>query len=53
VEGGWGLLYKEDFHNLYYSPVIIRVIELGRMKLTGNIARIGRLEMHITVGREI
>jgi hypothetical protein len=27
VKGGWRKLHNEDFHNLYFSPNIIRIIK--------------------------
>jgi hypothetical protein len=40
VTGGWRKLYNEEFHNLYSSPSIIRMIKSSRMKW--HIARIGK-----------
>jgi hypothetical protein len=31
IEGGWRRLHKEEFHNLYPSPTIIRVIKSRTM----------------------
>jgi hypothetical protein len=41
VTGGWRKLYNEELHSLYSSSVI-RMI-----KWAGNVARMGRREMHI------
>jgi len=30
-------IYNEKFHNLYYSPIIIRVFKAKRMKWPGNV----------------
>jgi hypothetical protein len=32
VEGGWRRLHKEELHNLYTWPNIVRVIKSRRMK---------------------
>jgi hypothetical protein len=39
VVGGWRRLHKEELHNLYDSPNIIRVIKSRRMRWVGHIAR--------------
>jgi hypothetical protein len=39
VVGGWGKLHNEEFHNLYGSPSIIRMMKSGRMRWTGHVAR--------------
>jgi hypothetical protein len=39
VTGGWRKLHNEEFHNLYSSPSIIRMIKSRRMRLTGHVAR--------------
>jgi hypothetical protein len=41
VTGGCRKLHKEELHNMYSSPSIIRVVKSTRMKLAGHIARIG------------
>jgi hypothetical protein len=41
VTGGWRKLHKEDFHNLYPSPSIIRMIKSRWMRWAGHIARMG------------
>jgi hypothetical protein len=41
VTGGWRKLHKEERHNLYSSPNIIRIIKSRRMRWTGHVARIG------------
>jgi hypothetical protein len=35
VTGGWRKLHKEDLHNLYSSPIIIRMIKSRRMRWLG------------------
>jgi hypothetical protein len=39
IIGGWRKLHNGELHNLYFSPSIIRMIKLKRMRLPGNIAR--------------
>jgi hypothetical protein len=41
VTGGWRKLHNEELHNLYSSLSIIRMIKSRRMRLAGNIARMG------------
>jgi hypothetical protein len=41
ITGGWGNMYNEEFHNLYYSPNIIRTIK-SNMRWRGHAARMGR-----------
>jgi hypothetical protein len=41
VTGGWRKLYNEELHNLYSSPSIIRIINSGRMRWAGHVARMG------------
>jgi hypothetical protein len=47
IIGGWRKLYNEEFHNLYCSPSIIRIIKSRRMRWAGHVARMGRRGMHI------
>jgi hypothetical protein len=42
VVGGWRRLHNEEFHNLFASLNIIRVIKSSMMRWAGNIACIGR-----------
>jgi hypothetical protein len=46
VTGGWRNLHKEEFHNLYSAPSIIR-IKSRRMRWAGHVARMGKKGMHI------
>jgi hypothetical protein len=39
VTGGWRMLRNEEIHNLYSSPIIIRMIESTRMRWAGHVAR--------------
>jgi hypothetical protein len=41
VAGGWRKLTYEELHNLYSSPNIIRMINSGRLRWTGYVARTG------------
>jgi hypothetical protein len=41
VTGEWRKLHNEELHDLYYSPIIIRIIKARRMRWTGHVARIG------------
>jgi hypothetical protein len=47
VTGGWRKLHKEELHNLYFSPSIIRLIKSRRMRWARYVARMGRRGMHI------
>jgi hypothetical protein len=42
VTGGWRKMYNEEFHNLYSSPGIIRMIKSRRMRWVGHVARMGK-----------
>jgi hypothetical protein len=44
VTGGWRKLHNEEFHNLYSSPSIIRMMKSRRMRWIGHVARIGAKE---------
>jgi hypothetical protein len=41
VTGDWRKLHNEEFHNLYFSANIIRMIKSSRMRWAGHVARIG------------
>jgi hypothetical protein len=41
VAGGQRKLHNEDIHNLYFSPTIIRMMKLRRMRWAGHVARMG------------
>jgi hypothetical protein len=41
VGGGWRKWHNEELHNLYTSPLIIRMTKLRRMKWVGHAAHIG------------
>jgi hypothetical protein len=38
VTGEWRTLHKEELHDLYSSPSIIRIIKSRRMKCVGHVA---------------
>jgi hypothetical protein len=38
VMGGWRKLHKEELHNLYSLPSIIRIIKSRRMRWAGHVA---------------
>jgi hypothetical protein len=42
VIGAWEELHNEAHHNLYSTPLIIRMTKKTRMGWAGNVARIGR-----------
>jgi hypothetical protein len=39
LAGGWRKLHNEEFHNLYSSPSIIRIIKSRKMRWAGHVAR--------------
>jgi hypothetical protein len=41
VTGEWTKLHNEEFHDLYYSPSIIRIMKARRMRWAGHVARMG------------
>jgi hypothetical protein len=43
VEGGWRRLHNEEFHNLYTSPNVIRVINSRRVRRVGYVACRGEM----------
>jgi hypothetical protein len=45
IKGGWRKLHNEERHNLHSSPNIIKVVKSSRMKLAGQVARIGYEEV--------
>jgi hypothetical protein len=44
VKGGLRKLHNEEFHNLYSSPSIIRMVKTRRIRWTAYVARMGRTE---------
>jgi hypothetical protein len=53
VTGGWRKLHKEELHNFYSSPSIIRMIKSRKMRLAGHVVRVGekRNAYRILVGK--
>jgi hypothetical protein len=47
VTADWRKLHNGEFHKLYSSPNIIRMIKSRRMSWGGYVARRGRRGMHI------
>jgi hypothetical protein len=43
-DGSWIKLHKDEFHSLYSSPNIVRVVKLRRMRWAGHVARMGEGE---------
>jgi hypothetical protein len=52
-DGSWRKLHNDEFHNLYYSPNIVRVIKSRWMRWEGHVARMGegRCVYRVLVGR--
>jgi hypothetical protein len=44
-DGSWRKLHNDEFHNLYSSPNIVRVIKSRRLRWTGHAARMGMGEV--------
>jgi hypothetical protein len=44
-DGSWRKLHNDEFHDLYSSPNIVRVITSRRMRWAGHVARMGRGEV--------
>jgi hypothetical protein len=42
MRGGWRKVHNEEFHNLYFSPNIIRMIKWRRMRWACHVALIWR-----------
>jgi PAS domain-containing protein len=41
VTGGWRKLHNEEFHSLYFSPSIIRMIKSRRLRWARHVVRTG------------
>jgi hypothetical protein len=48
VTGGRRKLHNEEFHNLYSSPSIFRVVKSRRMRWAGHVARMAERETCIS-----
>jgi hypothetical protein len=53
VTGDWRKLHNEEFHNLYSSPNLIRMIKSRRIISAGHVGRKGRRGMHVEYQWEI
>jgi hypothetical protein len=51
-DGSWRKLHNDEFHNLYSSPNIVRVIKSRRMRWAGHVTRMeeGRGVYRVLVG---
>jgi hypothetical protein len=47
--GSWRKLHKEELHEFHSSPNIIRTVELRRIRLAENVARMERILLHTSV----
>jgi hypothetical protein len=52
-DGSWRKLRNDEFHSLYYSPNIVRVIKSRRMRWAGHVVRmgVGRVVYRVLVWR--
>jgi hypothetical protein len=44
-DGSWRKLHNDELHDLYFSPNIVRVIKLRRMRWAGHVACMGKGEV--------
>jgi hypothetical protein len=44
-DGTWRKLHNDEFHSLYSSPNIVRVIKLRRLRWAGHVACMAREEV--------
>jgi len=53
MDGSWRRLHKEELHDLYASPNIIRLIKSRRIRFAGHAARMGEMrnEGRTSLGR--
>jgi hypothetical protein len=53
VDGSWRKLHNDEFHSLYSSPNIVRMIKSRRMRGAGHVARMGegRGVYRVSVGK--
>jgi hypothetical protein len=52
-DGSWRKLHNDEFHSLYSSPNIVRVIKLRRLRWAGHVAHMGegRAVYKVLIGR--
>jgi hypothetical protein len=51
-DGRWRKLHNDEFHRLYSSPNIVRVIKSRRMRWAGHVVRMGEGRVYrVLVGR--
>jgi hypothetical protein len=50
VTGNWSKLHKEELHNLYSSPNIIRMIKSRRMRWMGHVAQMEKKKCIWNIG---
>jgi hypothetical protein len=43
VTGNWRKLHIEELHSLYFSPDVIRMTKLRRVRWTGHVASVGQM----------
>jgi hypothetical protein len=53
VAEGWRRLHKEELHNLYASPDIVRVIRSGKLKWARHATRMGAMRNEYKILSEI
>jgi hypothetical protein len=53
VAGGWRKLHNEELHDMYSSPIIIRIILARRMRWVGHVVQMGekRKAYRLSVGK--
>jgi hypothetical protein len=49
VTGGWMKLHHDELHNLYSSTIIVRMINVRKMKWAGHVARMGAIRNAYTI----
>jgi hypothetical protein len=52
-DGSWRKLHNDELHDLYSSPIIVRVINSRKMRWAGHVARMGegRGVYRVLIGR--